>query len=104
MGARRRDESIGVPGDVPQVEPKVAQVLHGLPHRAGHVGRHLDDGLKQFRLDALLLLAALEGEQDLVDPRDELVALAVQDLELLLDAEAERRALAEVLLHANPRQ
>jgi hypothetical protein len=32
----------------------------------------------------------------LVEPRDELIALLVEQLELLLDAQAEGRALAEV--------
>ena len=100
----RGDQSVGLRGDVPEVQPEVVEVGHRLPHGAEPRRGHLDDGLEKFSLDALLLLAALEGEQDLVDPRDELVALAVQDLELLLDAQAEGRALAEVLLHANPRQ
>jgi hypothetical protein len=34
----------------------------------------------------------------LVEPRDELVALLVEQLELLLDAQAEGLALAEVVL------
>jgi hypothetical protein len=72
------------------------QILERLLHGRADVRRHLDDRLEQLGLDALLLLAALEGEEDLVDPRDELVALAIEDLELLLDAEAERRALPEV--------
>jgi hypothetical protein len=37
---------------------------------------------------------------DLVEARDELVALLVEQLELLLDAQAEGRALAEVELDA----
>jgi hypothetical protein len=84
------------------VRAEIAEILHRLLHRGDYVGGHLDDRLQELGLDAFLLLAALEGEQDLVDPRDELVALAVQDLELLLDAEAERRALAVVLIQLSP--
>jgi hypothetical protein len=40
---------------------------------------------------------------DLVETRDELVALLVEELELLLDAQAEGRALAEVVLYATTR-
>jgi hypothetical protein len=36
---------------------------------------------------------------DLVEARDELVALGRDELELLLDTEAERRALAERVLY-----
>jgi hypothetical protein len=62
------------------------------------VGGDLDHRLQELRLHLGRLLLALEGGQDLVDPGDELEALAVQELEFLLDPEAERRALAEVLL------
>jgi hypothetical protein len=55
--------------------------------------RDLDDGLKQLGLDPALVRGRLGH---LVEPRDELVALLVEQLELLLDAQAEGRALAEV--------
>jgi hypothetical protein len=58
---------------------------------------HLDHRLEQLGLDPALVGRRL---RDLVEARDELVALLVEQLELLLDAEAERRALAEVDLDA----
>jgi hypothetical protein len=82
---------------------KVAQVLDRLLDRVGHPGRHLDHGLEELGLDPLLLLGPLECLQDLVDAGDELVALAREELELLLDPEAEGRALAEVLFQPVPR-
>jgi hypothetical protein len=54
---------------------------------------HLDHRLEQLSLDAALVG---RGLRDLVEARDELVALLVEQLELLLDAQAEGRALAEV--------
>jgi hypothetical protein len=57
------------------------------------VGRHLDDGLEELGLDPALVRRRLG---DLVETRDELIALLVEQLELLLDAQAEGRALAEV--------
>jgi hypothetical protein len=64
---------------------QAAQILHRLPHGCRDVGRDLDHRLEELRLDPFLLAVALEGGQDLVDPGDELVALGVEDLELLLD-------------------
>jgi hypothetical protein len=58
---------------------------------------HLDHGLQQLGLDPALVRSRLG---DLVETRDELVALLVEQLELLLDAQAEGRALAEVDLYA----
>jgi len=78
------------------------QVGHRLAHGSRDVGRHLDDRLEELSLDPLLLLAPLEGQKNLVDPRDELVALSVQDLELFLDPQAEGRALAEILVQLFP--
>jgi hypothetical protein len=57
------------------------------------VGRDLDHGLQQLGLDPALVRCRLG---DLVEARDELVALLVEQLELFLDAQAEGRALAEV--------
>jgi hypothetical protein len=57
------------------------------------VGRHLHHRLEQLRLDPPLVRSGLG---DLVEARNELVALLVEQLELLLDAQAEGRALAEV--------
>jgi hypothetical protein len=57
------------------------------------VRRDLDHRLEQLGLDPPLVRGRLG---DLVEARDELVALLVEQLELLLDAEAEGRALAEV--------
>jgi hypothetical protein len=54
---------------------------------------HLDHRLEQLGLDPALVR---RGLRDLVEARDELVALLVEQLELLLDAQAEGRALAEV--------
>jgi hypothetical protein len=78
------------------------KVDHRLAHGSRDVGRHLDDRLEELSLDPLLLLAPLEGQKNLVDPRDELVALSVQDLELFLDPQAEGRALAETLVQLSP--
>jgi hypothetical protein len=64
------------------------------------VRRHLDDGLKQLGLDPALVRRRL---CDLVEARDELVALLVEQLELLLDAQAEGRALAELGFYAGTR-
>jgi hypothetical protein len=59
------------------------------------VGRNLDHGLQQLSLDPAFVRSRFG---DLVEARDELVALLVQQLELFLDAQAEGRALAEVAL------
>jgi hypothetical protein len=64
------------------------------------VGRDLDHRLEQLRPDPALVRSRLG---DLVEARDELVALLVEQLELLLDPEAERRALAEVDVYAGIR-
>src|SRR6185312_15413726 len=101
MRARRGDDRVALGRHVAQTPAEALQLLHGLAHGRRDVGRHLDHGLEELRLDALLLPVALEGRKDLVDPGDELVALGVEDLELLLDTETERRALAEVLLHGS---
>jgi hypothetical protein len=61
------------------------------------VGRHLDDGLEKLGLDPALVRGRLG---DLVETRDELIALLVEQLELLLDAQAEGRAFAEVEVYA----
>jgi hypothetical protein len=58
---------------------------------------HLDHGLEQLGPDSLLVSRRL---RDLVEAGDELVALLVEQLELLLDAQAEGRALAEVQVDA----
>jgi hypothetical protein len=58
--------------------------------------------LEELSLDPLFFLAPFEGQKNLVDPRDELVALPVQDLELFLDPQAERCALAEILVQLSP--
>jgi hypothetical protein len=62
------------------------------------VGCDLDHRLEQLRLDPPLVGSSLG---DLVEARDELVALLVEQLELLLDAQAEGRALAEVDLYVS---
>jgi hypothetical protein len=56
------------------------------------VSRDLDHRLEQLGLDPPLVGGGLG---DLVEARDELVALLVEQLELLFDAQAEGRALAE---------
>jgi hypothetical protein len=61
------------------------------------VGGHLDHRLEQLGLDPPLVSRSL---CDLVEAGDELVALLVEQLELLLDAQAEARALAEVQVDA----
>jgi hypothetical protein len=78
------------------------EVDHCLAHGSRDVGRHLDDRLEELSLDPLFFLAPFEGQKNLVDPRDELVALAVQDLELFLDPQAEGCALAEILVQLSP--
>jgi hypothetical protein len=78
------------------------EVDHRLAHGSRDVGRHLDDRLEKLGLDPLLLLAPFEGQKNLVDPRDELVALPVQDLEFFLDPQAEGCALAEILVQLSP--
>jgi hypothetical protein len=84
-------------GSVAQGGAQAARVLDRLLDRPGDVRRHLDHGLQQLRLDPPLVRRRLG---DLVETRDELVALLVEELELLLDAQAEGRALAEVALYA----
>jgi hypothetical protein len=64
------------------------------------VRRDLDHGLEQLGPDPALVRGRLG---DLVEAGDELVALLVEQLELLLDAQAEGRALAEVDLYAGTR-
>jgi hypothetical protein len=78
------------------------EVGYRLAHGSRDVGRHFDHRLEELSLDPLVLLAPLEGQEDLVDPRDELVALPVQDLELFLDPQAEGCALAEILVQLSP--
>jgi hypothetical protein len=60
------------------------------------VSGDLDDRLEQLGLDPSLVRGGL---RNLVEARDELVALLVEQLELLFDAQAEGRALAEVGLY-----
>jgi hypothetical protein len=57
------------------------------------VCRDLDHRLQELGLDPALVRGRLG---DLVEARDELVALLVEQLEFLFDAQAEGRALAEV--------
>jgi hypothetical protein len=49
-----------------------------------------------------VLLVVVERDEDLVDARDELVALAPDDLELLLDPEAVEPARAVVYFQLSP--
>jgi hypothetical protein len=101
VGAGRGDERIALRRRVPQPRPQALEVLDGLVDRARDVRRNLDDRLEQLGLEpALVLLLVFDLREDLVDAGDELVALPAEDLELLLDAQAERAALAEVLLQA----
>ena len=58
--------------------------------------RHLDHRLEQLGLDPPLVPGRLVCH--LVEAGDELEALRVEELELLLDPKAEGRALAEVEL------
>jgi hypothetical protein len=64
------------------------------------MGRNLDHRLQQLGLDPALVGSRL---RNLVEARNELVALLVEQLELLLDAQAEGLALAEVELYAGTR-
>jgi hypothetical protein len=64
------------------------------------MGRDLDHRLQQLGLDPALVGGRL---RNLVEPRDELVALLMEQLELLLDAQAEGLALAEIELYAGTR-
>ena len=82
---------------VAQRRPEPARVLDCLRDRARHVRGDLDHRLEQLGLDPALVRG---GFRDLVEARDELVALLVEQLELLLDAQAEGRAFAEVEVYA----
>ncbi len=68
-----------------------AQIDHLLTSRsdvAADVGAKLDDRLVHFRFDAFLQEHLSVG-QDLLDMRNELAGLRIDDLEFLLDPEGE---------------
>jgi chemotaxis regulatin CheY-phosphate phosphatase CheZ len=93
MRARAGDHGTALGRCIPQRRTQAAGILDRLCDRAGYVCRHLDDRLQQLGLDPALVRSRFGH---LVEARDELVALLVEQLELLLDAQAEGRALAEV--------
>ena len=94
------DERVALGGGVAQSRPEAAEILHRLVHRVRDTRRHLDSRLEELGLDAsLVLFLVLDLREDLVDAGDELVALATEELELLLDAQAEGPAGAEPVLH-----
>ena len=95
MRPGRGDHGAALGRGVAQGGAEAAGVLDRLRDRAGHVRRNLDHGLQQLGLDPPLVRGRLGH---LVEARDELVALLVEQLELLLDPQAEGRALAEVVL------
>ena len=80
---------------VAEPRAELSSLVERLADAAADGGRNLEHGLEELGLDPLV--ACLLG--DLVEPGDELVALGREELELLLDADAERRAAPEVDLH-----
>src|SRR6266550_2395061 len=62
--AGRGDERIRLRRDVAQVGPQVAQIFKRFIDGRRNIGRHLDDRLKELRLDPLLFFTTLEGQED----------------------------------------
>src|SRR5207248_11520386 len=83
-------------GGVAQAGAEAARLVHGGVDARVDMRGDLDGRLEQLGLDPLVRAGRLG---DLVEARDELVALGREEHELLLDAEAERLAPAEVQLH-----
>jgi hypothetical protein len=100
MSAGRGDHGAALGGRVSERRTQAARVLDRLGDRAGDMRRDLDDRLEELGLDPTLVRRRF---RDLVEAGDELVALLVEQLELLLDAQAEGRALAEIDLYAEIR-
>jgi hypothetical protein len=96
------DDAVRLGRRVTQPCAETSEVLNRFAHRARHPRRHFDHRLKELGLDAPLFLVLLPHDlENLVDPRDELEALGVQELKLLLDPEAERWALAVTMFQGS---
>src|SRR5262245_3795990 len=85
-------------GLVANLTPQGAQHPVGLAHVPGGVGRDLEHGLHQLRLE----LAVRRLLDQLVDGVDQRVRAAIEDHQLLLDADRIRGA-GEIRLHRWPR-
>jgi hypothetical protein len=90
-----RDQRAALRGCLAKSGANVTDFMDSLGHVRCNAGRRLEHGRHQLGPDALV------GRSlgNLVEARHELVALRRDELELLLDAEAERPALAESVLH-----
>src|SRR5919199_4138992 len=95
MRAGARDQRAALCGGVAEPRPQLARLLDRLRHVRGDGGGDLEHRLEKLRLDSLV--AGRLGH--LVEARDELVALRREELELLLDADAERAAAPKAHLH-----
>ena len=96
MRAGRRDEDALLRRSVADAAAELPRLLDRLADGPRDAGRGLGRGLEQLRLDPHI---AAGGSEHLVEPRCEVQAVRVEQLELLLDAEAERRARPVVDLH-----
>src|SRR5215216_4451619 len=96
MGPRGGDQRTPLGRRVAQTSSDAADLLDSLVDRCCNAGCGLEDGRHQLGPHTLVAC----GICDLVEARHELVALRGEQLELLLDSEAERRAAAEGVLHA----
>jgi hypothetical protein len=93
MRAGTGDHGASLRSSVSKRGAQTARILDRLGDGAGDVRCHLDHRLQELSLDPPLVRRRFGH---LVETRDELVALLVEQLELLLDAQAEGRALPEV--------
>ena len=93
--ARGGDQRPALGGRVAEPGAKLARLLDRLGRVAADARRHLEHRLEELRLDPLV--PGRLGH--LVEARDELVALGREELELLLDPDAEGRAAPEVRVH-----
>ncbi len=78
--------------------PQDGKRLVDLADVRADAGVRLEHGREELGLQSPRQVDALDAAQDPVDCRDLLVRLRVEDHQLLLDTERERRALAEVPL------
>ena len=92
--AGRADAQLLVLGDVVNLTSQRPQRGRGLAHVRARIGRDLEHGLHQFRLD----LAVGRVLDQILDGVDQRVARRIQDHQLLLDPDRVRGA-AELRLH-----
>src|SRR5919197_1569212 len=95
MGAGRRKQDVSFGGGVRKQASNRAHLRERGADVLVHARRRFEHGGHELLPDPLVAC----GLRDLVETRNELEALRRDELELLLDAEAEQRALAEGVLY-----